>query len=81
MTTVVILWLVTSTITLIACLASLASWPSDRVPIRLQMRHQWLLRAFAERRWLLGVAFWFAATVTTGAWGPAHRGCPPQGTR
>jgi hypothetical protein len=79
MTTVVILWLVTSTITLIACLASLASWPSDRVPIRLQMRHQWLLRAFAERRWLLGVAFWFAATVTTGAWGLLIEDALPKG--
>ena len=79
MTTVVILWLVASTITLIASLASLASWPSDRVPLRLQMRHQWLLRAFAERRWLLGIAFWFAATVTTGAWGLLIEDALPKG--
>ena len=64
----VIRWLVAS-ITLITCLAGLASWPSDRVPLRLQTRHQWLLRSFAERRWMLRVAFWFTATVTTGAWG------------
>ena len=64
----VIRWLVAS-ITLITCLAGLASWPSDRVPLRLQTSHQWLLRSFAERRWMLRVAFWFTATVTTGAWG------------